>query len=72
MFDGSILAALTFSIISQATGGIVFAVAMQRGGNLIAPTAVHVLSHFSPGGESVTSLRLQSGAAAAAKAVFGV
>jgi membrane protease YdiL (CAAX protease family) len=49
MFDGGVLAAVTFSIISQAMGGIVFAIAMQRGGNLVAPSAIHILSHFNPG-----------------------
>jgi hypothetical protein len=48
MFEGNVLAALTFSIISQGLNGIVYAVAMQRGGNLVAPSIVHVLSHFNP------------------------
>jgi hypothetical protein len=48
MFGGSLLAALAFGIISQALAGVVFGVALRRGGDLVAPSAVHVLSHFNP------------------------
>jgi len=48
MFDGSLLAALSFGVISQGMAGVVYGVALRRGGNLVAPSAVHVLSHFNP------------------------
>jgi membrane protease YdiL (CAAX protease family) len=48
MFAGSGLAALTFSLISQGIAGVGYALAFQRGGNLVAPSAQHALSHFFP------------------------